>query len=75
MDGELVQWKLKTKIANFPYLAMTVTSFPTFMSPNFEYIFDYNYQRKLMRIKNVETKKVILHVNKDILALSDGDNE
>lgn len=54
---------------------MTVTSFPTFMSPNFEYIFDYNYKKKLMRIKDVETKKVILDVEQDILALSDGDNE
>ena len=48
--GQLAQWHFQAKIPNFPYLALTVSSFPTMLSPNFEHMFDYNYESKCLRV-------------------------
>lgn len=56
-------------------LALTVTSFPIFISPNFEYMFDYNYKKKVLRIKDIRTSEIVLDIDPDILTMAEGDNE
>ena len=56
-------------------LALTVTTLPIFISPNFEYIFDYNYKKKVLRIKDIKTKEIVLDIDPDILTMPEGDNE
>ena len=69
--GQLALWDYKTKIPNFPYLALTVSSFPTMLSPNFEHMFDYNYEDKCLRVVQTETQKVLLEVPRDVISLND----
>ena len=45
-EDKLVSWEFEAKIPNFPYLALTVTSHPTMLSPDFEHMFDFNYKDK-----------------------------
>ena len=72
---KLVRWKQKAMIPNFPYLALSVSCFPTMLSPNFDYLLDFNHEAKCLRIVKTEDQKVLLEVPKDVITINSGDND
>ena len=74
-EDKLVSWEFEAKIPNFPYLALTVTSHPTMLSPSFEHMFDFNYKDKTLRIIKTKNQKIITEFPKDLITLDEGENE
>ena len=75
VTGQLVQWQFKAMIPNFPYLAFTVTSYPTMFSPNFEHMFDINFDKKCLRVIKTEDQSVLLEVPKDFISMNEQDDD
>lgn len=74
-EGQLIKWVIETKILNFPYLALTVTNFPSMISPNFEFMFDYNYDQRCLRIVRTADQKVLKEVPRDVISIGDQDDD
>lgn len=64
-----MQWKFKFSIPNFPHQAAQVSAFPYFLSPNFEFMFSYNYAGRNLRILRTETQVVMTEFSKDYLTI------
>ena len=57
-NGELIEWKKDFRIAKFPFIAAEVCSLPFFLSDDFEFMCDYNYRRRNLRVLKTRTKDV-----------------
>ena len=74
-DDKLVSWEYEAKIPNFPFLALSVTSHPTMLSPSFEHMFDFNYKDKLLRIIETRSQSVVKEFPPDLITIEEGENE
>ena len=66
-DNRLISWKKPTMIPRFPFLAAEVCTLPYWISSDFSFICDYNYQTKRMRVRETRTERKIGTLPRDAL--------
>lgn len=69
-DVNFISWTKSTLIPKFPFLAAQVSSLPYFISSDFKFICDFNYQTKRMRIRETESGNRIGTLPREALYLA-----
>ena len=74
-QGSLVKYKNPITMTNFPFLACKISSSPYFMDPNYDQMFDFNYENKSMRVIACDGGKVIADLPREALEIPEGVDE
>ncbi len=74
-QNKFISWQFKRRILRFPFLATDVCSLPYFISGDFKFICDYNYQKRRLRVREMETGQKVDSLPREALMVAKNIND
>jgi len=70
IDVTFISWTKSTLIPKFPFFAAQVSSLPYFISSDFKFMCNFNYQTKRMRVRETESGRTIGSLPREAIHMS-----